>query len=298
MTTSRSTRWLAGVAVALAAAMPAAWLLAAGRADYVGGAVRSPVFVRCGLIAAACVLALMALGAYLFRAGRRGRAGASFASDETGTAMVEFTLVFPVAMAVMLILIQAMLMMTGTLVINYAAYAAARTAIVTVPKDLGGDGNYYAEPVNQVVDPDHSAKIAQIRLAAVVACLPAAGRSNQADPSNGAVRDGIRSYLSASGATVPGWVDNYVSKKLAWADAHTTVRLHAGQTASNVYQHDEDLTVTVQHDYNLTIPFANRLFGRNHDTATDLWWTTVTASCTLNNEGVNDSIVEDSFTAP
>ncbi|MDD4891194.1 MAG: TadE/TadG family type IV pilus assembly protein, partial [Phycisphaerae bacterium] len=127
MANARISRWLGwSLAAAVASAAVALWVLAAQRHDFIGRAVSSPLFVRCGLIAAGCALTLALLVAYLCRAGRRsegpGARTPRLAADEGGTAMVEFALVFPVALAVMLILIQAMLMMTGTLIVNYAAY--------------------------------------------------------------------------------------------------------------------------------------------------------------------------------
>ncbi|MDD4892223.1 MAG: hypothetical protein PHU85_20060, partial [Phycisphaerae bacterium] len=157
---------------------------------------------------------------------------------------------------------------------------------------------FFAEPANNVVDADHSQKISMIKSAAVVACLPAAGRSSGQDPTNGALQAGVKAYFQASGATAPAWVDNYLTGKIAYSAAHTAVQLHAGKNSPTAYDVAEDLTVTVWHDYNLTIPLANKLFGQTYDKASDTWWTRVQASCTLNNEGVNDVIQEDTFVKP
>lgn len=289
---------VAGVALAGAVAVLA---VAAARYRFVGSAMAHPLFIRCGLIAAGCLIVLVAIGLYMQRVGSRGLRASAASEDsggvlanEHGTAMVEFALVFPLAMSVVLILIQAMLMMTAAIVVNYAAYAAARTAIVWVPEDLYGGDQFVAERENEVADSASSRKRYEIRKAAVVACLPVAGRSPSGDsPASRALADGIAEYHSRHSQPVPRWVESYVAQKMAYAWQYTTATLFAGQNPG-VYGPAEDLTVEVRHEYLLPVPFADRLFGENY--VGGLGYTsTVTAQYTLNNEGESPTIMEDQF---
>jgi hypothetical protein len=90
---------------------------------------------------AAAYLALCGLGARLLgrlvRAARRwrhaaGAPGVSPGRAETGTIMVEFVLVLPVLLLVIGMVIQLALLANASLVVRYAAFAAARAGIVEV----------------------------------------------------------------------------------------------------------------------------------------------------------------------
>ncbi len=61
-------------------------------------------------------------------------AGKVLPKDEGGQAMVEFTIVFPVVFLFILVFMQAFLLLTARHVVNYAAYCAARSAIVFYPE--------------------------------------------------------------------------------------------------------------------------------------------------------------------
>ncbi len=50
--------------------------------------------------------------------------------DENGQAMVEFVVVFPVVFLLCLVIMQTFLLLSARQVVNYAAYCAARSAIV------------------------------------------------------------------------------------------------------------------------------------------------------------------------
>jgi prepilin-type processing-associated H-X9-DG protein len=317
MSAIRSKRWagwaIAGLTVAalvVVAAGPIYGWTAAHRAGLAGSeglrplirAVTSPFFLRMAAIAGGSLAAIIGLFVLLARAGRRpfdfAHGGQqekreSLARNESGTAMVEFALVLPIATAVVLLLVQSMLLMGGSVVVNYAAAAAARAAIVWIPRDLSASTP--SEPVDTVVDGDQSAKRNMIQLAAAVALLPVAGISPaDADPTNGVFAPGVKQYFSNQNVAPPGWTVNFLTGKLNYAWAHTTVTLRPGQTAADVYQPNEDLTVLVQHALVLPVPYANMLF-QDGSVANVGYTSSVSASCTLNNEGVDSRILEDVF---
>ncbi len=294
-----SIRWVVLLAAIAAGGLALLCLWAAGvsrgELAVLGRAVRSPAFVRPGLTALGCGLALAAVGAVLRRIGRAGRRGrkSGLASDCRGAAMVEFALVFPIALMIILMMVQAMLMMSGAIVVNYAAFAAARTAVVWVPRDLPGDpASYQPEPGNELAPPGQSLKLAKVQAAAANACLPVAGRAAPSAAGD-AVRGGVEQYYRQFNVPPPNWVNNYVAGKVAYAWAHTQVHLEPGDEAPNRYGPNEDLTAWVHHEFYMAVPFAGPLFADYR--TPDGYVSKITANCTLTNEGVSDVILEDQF---
>ena len=131
--------------------LPCAALVAAGVfLEGLALAVAVGVISAAGLAAICCVL---------WRAGQRNR---RTANGQSGVAMLEFAMVLPIGLILVLLMIQSSLLMVGNLCVNYAAYCAARSAIVTVPLDLSN-----SEPHNVVAFGGTTGKTERIRLAAV-----------------------------------------------------------------------------------------------------------------------------------
>jgi Flp pilus assembly pilin Flp len=103
---------------------------------------------------------------------------------ETGAAMVEFALVLPVFLLLFFGIFQAMLIVTAKQLVDYAAYAAARSALVYIPDDSIG-------PANKVSDE----KYRSVKLTSIVALLP--------------VCPGISRYVNLG---VPSFVEDYARK--------------------------------------------------------------------------------------
>src|SRR5207248_2939927 len=127
-----------------------------------------------------------------WRSGRALRASAwravALRADERGTSELEFALAFPIFLVSVLITVQIALLLNAQLIVDYAAFCAARSAAVWVPQDLPD------EPPNAIASDDESSseKRARIRRAALVATLTVAPRLStflfgsfvvQADPS-------------------------------------------------------------------------------------------------------------------
>ncbi len=288
-------------AAGLAALALVVWAVVASGRGPLSAAFRGPTFVRGGLLLLGGAAALGAIGAVWFRAGRfaRQRRRRGPAACTEGAVIVEFALLLPIAMAIVLIMVQAMFMMSATVVVNYAAFAAARTAIVWVPRDLAADvpSGFDPEGPNAVIASGASFKAHNIRLAAVIACAPISGRLASASPGVDAVvvRDGIDRYFRQMGAVPPNWVRTMVADKLAYSWAHTQVQLDPMTSNPMVYDPNDELTAWVVHDYALLdVPLVGRLFGRwsSEDRA---YTSRVTANCTMLNEGVSDEILEDRF---
>jgi len=112
----------------------AAWALSARGSGWWAQALRSGYFVRCGLGLMACAVALHVVALAIAGLGRRRRVLAG----QDGLAVVEFVLLFPVALAIVLVMIQTAMMMAGNMLVHYSAFAAARSAMVIAPSEVTG----------------------------------------------------------------------------------------------------------------------------------------------------------------
>src|SRR5262245_61100301 len=61
------------------------------------------------------------------------------ANDESGASAVEMTLLLPLLLALLLTILQVALLVQAKFVVNYAAFCAARSAIVAIPSKAQGE---------------------------------------------------------------------------------------------------------------------------------------------------------------
>ena len=256
-------------------------------------ALRSPLSIFCGLVMLGSAVGLSALLCMLWRAGApyRGRAERS----QEGTIILEFALALPFALMLVLIMIQVSLLMGGNICVHYSAYCAARTAVVHIPIDDGG-----FEEWNMLDDADSSGKYHQIRMSAVWALMPISSGSTDFDESGDAAElvEGLRDFFSNCDATAPGWVGDYLARKLQYAQDHTQVEIAGPSDGSSRYAENEDIRVRVRHVFYLSVPYAGRLFAAlddDEDKALDegQYGTIIRATGRMTNEGVQDFITEE-----
>lgn len=153
-----------------------------------------------------------------------------FMGDQNATVAISFALMFPLALLMVFVIVQAALMFNVNMVVNYSAYAAARSAIVWVPISME------PESQNLVMNPDFSGnlpsdKMPYVRRAAVLALIPI---SNRLDPvyapssdsgfSGEDVLTQMQQVFGRSGKKVPVW-SRRVPEQYAYADAHTKVEI-------------------------------------------------------------------------
>ena len=148
----------ATIVAAVVLAICAVWSAAAVGDGWLARALRSRVTVVGGVVFLASIVLLYLLAGVLWRTGR----GRRRTTGDAGTAAIEFVLVFPIALTIVLVMIQSMLLVTQNIVVHYSAYIAARAAIVQVPRKVS-----YIEPRNVVAEPDSSEKMAHILKAAI-----------------------------------------------------------------------------------------------------------------------------------
>lgn len=226
--------------------------------------------------------------------------------DERGTATIEFALVLPIAMFIALTLTQTTLVMGGYLYVNYAAFAATRTAIVQVPADytdISGEG------ANVFVNAPGSEKFERIRRAAVFSLVPVSGRL-ESSPSRGRVdpaayAQAIAAFYQAYGRDEPQWNKTLIPGRVRYADAHTTisvmetlvesptsVRFSDLPPGSYTFGPKDPVTVRVEHDFNLSVPYVRGIFADGDVQTQDGpgQYTLITAQYTLTNEGIDDQL--------
>jgi hypothetical protein len=196
---------------------------------WVGAGVGSPLAVKCLILIAAGVVVLLAVVLALAnrRTSRRGRFGA-FNGDQGGSAAIEMTLLFPFALMIFLIVIQATILFNANMVVNYAAFAATRTATTVVPMEILFNDPMRDENHNRVVPPGEgdSKKLEMIRRAAVLALIPvSASLTNGGDGETGAlVHDQTVAVFHRLGAPDQGWFRR-IKPQYDYADTYTQTEL-------------------------------------------------------------------------
>ena len=294
-------RWARPVMLGLLAAAPPvagyAFVLSARSAaqtSWLLRALTSELTIRCGLIAWASLVALVALGAVLWRAGasnrvRRGR-------GQEGAVILEFAMCLPFMLMLVLLLVQSSLLMGGNICVHYAAYCAARSAIVNIPAD-GGE----VEPPNVLEDPRLSGKYLRIRAAGLWAVLPVCyGGENISEEDTQALSEGLARFFAVYGAHRPGWVDGYLGRKLYYAVENTHVHVVPPAGGEQEFDQHEDVEVKIYHKFYMSVPFVARLFrALGDEDVRDLHFAKgeyammIRASCTLTNEGVQSYVEEE-----
>lgn len=269
-----------------------AWLAASRGQGWFGRFLASRLTVLAGCIGLASLLAIWMLARALWTLGRTERKARRFGSQD-GTAAVEFALVFPVALTIVLIMIQSMLLVSGNLAVSAAAYAATRAAVAWIPEKLVN------EPRNQMLADETSIKRKHVWDAAVFAVMPACPGKRIAGVNDGAspgLVDGMAAFFQRAGKPVPNWVSNVLAAKYGYAsnEEMTQVEIRPPADGSGTYGVHEDIAVRVSHRLYLSVPYVNRIFGEalggggGYATATS-------AAFALPNEGVEDDIDAEEF---
>jgi hypothetical protein len=185
---------------------------------------------------------------------------------ESGQAMTEVAVSFPVLLITTLILMQLALLYQAKNVVTYAAFAATRAAIVWIPVEAGGEGKH-------VINVDGGDKYDKVHQAAAMACVPISPRAS-------VVLDSLPFIGDLIGSAFDVFSDIFSSLGLAGEMVDNGVQRYAFSAfATNLtfYQGDENgleelsgevtfaypVGVRVMHRYYLPIPLANRIIGNN-----------------------------------
>jgi len=303
--TTRFAAWAAVVAAAAALGMAAGLCFGGGPGWFIRG-LASRTSLVCLAVALACLAILVVTGRAMWRAGlpqRLHRKGAGHA-DDRGTAMLEFAMVLPITLMLVLIMVQSTMLMTGNLCVHYAAYCAARTAIVAVPdgvrqpdarEPVYGETPNFLESWRSSAAEGGSDKSRRIWQAAIWAVLPVSCSSPQIPQAEaGSLTAGLERFFSGYDMPTPWWADSVLARKLRYAEDHTAIEV-SSPAGGWTYAKNEDVTVTVEHVFYLSVPYASRVFarvvgGQELSFGAGEYGTLIKVSCTLTNEGVQDYV--------
>jgi TadE-like protein len=188
---------------------------------------------------------------------------------ESGSSAVEFVLVIPPLAVLLLMILQIALIVQAKFVVNYAAFCAARSAVVVIPDNLSA--NRIVESRNQIGNPDTSEKLETIHRAAA---LPLSAIS----PLKGFSAATGLPILTNPDATVellklipfdvgsPSMVGQMMLRApYAYHQENTVVKVLTleGNEGGSFRDHDW-VTVKVTYRYYLAVPFAKKLFGTSY----------------------------------
>ncbi len=229
------------------------------RDGWIVAALRSRGFITHALIVAGAGALLAIICGALFRLATHNRRTRAAGGGQEGVAMIEFALVLPIALMLVLMVIQSCLLMVGHLTVQYSAYCAVRSAVSWVPMGLA----VFSDEDRNVINSErrYSLKLRKIKDAAVWAVLPLSASSKTIPESgNFVLVEGIEKMLATYGEEPPIWVRNLLSRKLYYADEYTEVWLDS-PLAGETYGEKETLNAHVKHTFYLSIPYANRLYA-------------------------------------
>jgi len=254
----------------------------------------SRLSIFCLAVMLACGLALIA-GLIVMRRLHRHQPRANPITDSSGTATIEFALVFPILLFMMLMLTQTTTLMAGNIFVHYSAYAATRTAIVQVPTEYSDD-----QANRFTADPGHI-KYDTIQRAAALALVPVGGRETEAVDSGTAEAfvNGLKQHYQAYGLNPPVWIDNFAADRLrytlantrvilSWYDDGTFIEIPDG--GSHRYEARDPIATRVVHKLNLAVPYANRIYADGIHGDGPGRYRLVSARYVLTNEGVRDEM--------
>ncbi|QDU35041.1 TadE-like protein [Poriferisphaera corsica] len=209
----------------------------------------------------------------MYRLGRMTIAADNSQKAERGTAAIEFVLVFPVLLVLVLLLVQLVFLLVGNLQVQYAAYAATRSAIVYIPTDLGENNE-----ANKLITAHGFEKYDAIHQAAYLSLVSVSGESDslaahlEIDVEQ--YVQGVSEMYLIQDRPEPKWVETLLAKRLRYAANHTDIRVtrmmnhwdlpYTGMEPvydSHLYGPRDPVGVVVKHKFNLSVPYVRALFS-------------------------------------
>ncbi len=227
--------------------------------------------------------------------------------DERGSITVEFVLVLPVLATVVLVLTQVSMMYRGRLVVEYAAYCAARKAIVVLPtSDEDESWN--------VVLGGGSSKMREVHRVASWSLMSVAEPGGAGESNGGSLSSAFTKFLRDSGdVSGAGWVRR-ADGALREAERRTVVlvsrpvlsgndavgyeavsRWPGGGGGGFTFGPRDSVMVRVEHDLYLGVPFAGPALGKLLGGGTlpgGAGYVPVAGQSTMTLEGVIDALPE------
>jgi hypothetical protein len=179
------------------------------------------------------------------------------ASDARASTIVEFPFALLTLVVVSLLTWQLALMASAYLVIDYAAYAAARCAIVSIPEDRSDDDD--DEGPNEISTSSSSPKNEDIREAAMFACYPIAGLREGSGGSDAGFDLWREALEAAEGLGIDAAMLEL--SRYLYLKEHTSFEFLEDVRPEGEYSAGDLVHVRVRHRYQLRVPFASRILG-------------------------------------
>jgi hypothetical protein len=218
------------------------------------------------LVLLALILGIVALRLANAMARSRRQTVVVSTDGENGASAVEFVLVLPALAVLLLMILQIALIVQAKFLVNYAAFCAARSAIVVIPDEVGTRNP--PEPRNHIGSPETSEKIEIIHRSAA---LPLAAISPLPgfDVARGVPvltnPDVMVDLLKLAPFDVgPESMMGQVMLRAPYAyhPDNTAVKVvTADGTEEGTFRDHDWVTVKVSYRYYLAVPFAKKLFG-------------------------------------
>ena len=217
------------------------------------------------------------------------------ADSQSGASVVEFVLIMPLLLALLLTVLQIALLVQAKFVVNYAAFCAARSAIVTIPGKISSARSRKYEGANEIVTSDpQSPKMEIIRRAAALPCVAVSPIYSKVllETLTPPPKSGLSALLpvqSVFAASVDGNdVSSQLLKRAPYAYGGENTKVEVSAEGGNQVPDHGLVTVKVTFRYYLAVPFANRLLGTPYSGMWPFnasWYAQITEEYSLINEG-------------
>lgn len=229
------------------------------------------------VILGAGMILILRLSGVIFRKARHDW----FEEGTRGSLVFQFALLLPLLVSLLLVIFQTALIVQAKLVVNYAAFCAARSAITVIPAAIQAASTGVIEGEGQINTSNPSyPKMTIIRRAGALACAAispplSAGLALQVGvPSLTALAQTTATLLAVrvlfppaglppqSSANDP--LDYATRAQYALAPNVTTavVSTEVHSAPDQDHSNYEMVTVTLNYKYFLTVPGANRIYGK------------------------------------
>jgi hypothetical protein len=194
-------------------------------------------------------------------------------SDQSGASAVEMALLLPLLLALLLTILQVALIVQAKFVVNYAAFCAARSAIVAIPSKVQGSGR--VEERNRLnLQSNDSPKMTMIHRAAALPCvaISPAWSTGILLATLAPLKPEVALPMEELALMFPASrEETNISQQLvarahyAFNTSNTRVEIFGeGGDQSGSFGEQDLVRVRVTFRYYLTVPFANRLFGTSY----------------------------------
>ncbi len=207
-------------------------------------------------------------------------------TGQSGMIALEFLLLMPVLLTLFLIILQLGLLMQARFVVNYAAFQATRSAIVTIPATITSERTNRTEARNQVeLNTSESPKMRILHRAAALSLTSISTSGSLTDLSPGQLIQLEKVALLFSASINGKNVSQQLLPRAAYAydQENTKVELipETSSQGTGQYGEHDPITVRVTFRYPLVIPFANRMFGTKRSSLAGGWYVALTDQYTL-----------------